>query len=167
MTPSLSDVARLVDLERYPIHALDGERCMRLVEDWKSELDRTGACNLHGFLTASGARELAAEAEVMMPMAYERTFTANFRYQDKADPEIPASGPASRFWTRPPHIHFKAHARGYADLTTQMYFAGEPLNESDRLFRSHSRAEQEQCVVSFHTVQNAQVGLFNLTLKKI
>ncbi len=99
MTPSLSDVARMVDLERYPIHALDGERCESLVEGWKSELDRTGACNLHGFLTASGARELAVEAEAMMPMAYERTFTANFRYQDKADPEIPASGPASRFWT--------------------------------------------------------------------
>ncbi len=79
----------------------------------------------------------------------------------------PGAYPASRFWTRPPHIHFKAHARGYADLTTQMYFAGEPLNENDRLFRSHSRAEQEQCVVSFHTVQNVQVGLFNLTLKKI
>lgn len=79
----------------------------------------------------------------------------------------PGSYPASWFWTRPPHIHFKAHARGYADLTTQMYFAGEPLNENDRLFREHSRAEQEQCVVSFHSVQNERIGRFNLTLKKI
>ena len=66
---------------------------------WRRELDRTGACNLQDFLTPAGARELAAEAEAMLPQAYERTFTVNFRYRDQVDPDLPASHPERRFWT--------------------------------------------------------------------
>lgn len=77
----------------------------------------------------------------------------------------PGSYPASRFWTRPPHIHFTVHAHGHSELTTQMYFAGEPLNRKDRLFREHPPEEQAQCLVSFHKIKNVPVGIFNLTLK--
>ena len=36
-------------------------------------------------------------------------------------------------WWRPPHIHFDI--TGHTDrLVTQMYFAGEPLNEKDKLY---------------------------------
>ena len=31
-------------------------------------------------------------------------------------------------WQRPPHIHFKVYRRGFEDLTTQLYFSGDPLN---------------------------------------
>jgi len=92
-------VERLINLERYPIHEIDGEHCTKLIAGWKKDLDKTGACNLDGFLSAVGTQELAAEAEAMMPLAYERTFTANFRYNNKADPELPASHPEHRFWT--------------------------------------------------------------------
>jgi len=34
------------------------------------------------------------------------------------------------------HIHVKVQARGGAELTTQLYFPGEPKNRSDSLFRS-------------------------------
>lgn len=37
-------------------------------------------------------------------------------------------------WVRPPHIHFKVARRGHHDLTTQMFFEGEPLNDVDHLF---------------------------------
>jgi protocatechuate 3,4-dioxygenase, beta subunit len=37
--------------------------------------------------------------------------------------------------SRPPHIHVGI-AGGKAELTTQIYFPGEPLNERDGLFRS-------------------------------
>lgn len=77
----------------------------------------------------------------------------------------PGSYPASWFWTRPPHIHFTVRARGHSELTTQMYFAGEPLNRKDQLFRQHPPEEQAQCLVSFRTVKNIPVGIFNLTLK--
>ena len=60
MKMPLPDVASLVDLDRYPIHDIDGERCTGLIENWKADLERTGACNLEGFLTPAGTRELAA-----------------------------------------------------------------------------------------------------------
>lgn len=37
-------------------------------------------------------------------------------------------------WQRPPHIHFRVAKRGMRELTTQMYFANEPLNEIDKLY---------------------------------
>lgn len=45
----------------------------------------------------------------------------------------PGAYPATSDWSRPPHIHFKVSRRGYKDLTTQMYFEGEPLNDADAL----------------------------------
>lgn len=88
---SIPEAARVVDLERHPIHRLDSPQGAALVAGWRRELDRTGACNLQDFLTRAGARELAAEAEAMLPQAYERTFTVNFRYRDQVDPDLPAS----------------------------------------------------------------------------
>ena len=40
-------------------------------------------------------------------------------------------------WSRPPHIHFEIKGRA-SRLVTQMYFAGEALNEKDKLFTSAS-----------------------------
>ena len=48
---SIPEAARVVDLERYPIHQLDSPQGAALVAGWRRELDRTGACNLQDFLT--------------------------------------------------------------------------------------------------------------------
>lgn len=77
----------------------------------------------------------------------------------------PGSYPVSWFWTRPPHIHFKVFSRSHQDLTTQMYFAGEPLNDKDRLLQEHPREEQLKCIVPFRQTEREMAGLFNLTLK--
>ena len=45
----------------------------------------------------------------------------------------PGAYPVSADWSRPPHIHFKVSRRGYREITTQMYFDGEPLNDIDHL----------------------------------
>ena len=39
-------VARLIDLERYPVNDLQDARCATLIQRWREELDSTGACNL-------------------------------------------------------------------------------------------------------------------------
>ena len=49
----------------------------------------------------------------------------------------PGSYPASWFWTRPPHIHFTVLSPKHTELTTQMYFSDEPLNNKDRLLQNH------------------------------
>lgn len=56
---------------------------------------------------------------------------------------IPGAYPAEDGWTRPPHIHFKVSKRGFVELTTQMYFPNQELNDVDRLLQSNSPAEQK------------------------
>ena len=43
-------------------------------------------------------------------------------------------------WLRPPHIHFEIKGRA-SRLVTQMYFAGEALNEKDKLYASSGGKE--------------------------
>jgi protocatechuate 3,4-dioxygenase beta subunit len=52
----------------------------------------------------------------------------------------PAAYPASADWVRPPHIHFQITTKANW-FVTQMYFAGEPLNEKDSLLASASNKE--------------------------
>jgi protocatechuate 3,4-dioxygenase beta subunit len=61
----------------------------------------------------------------------------------------PGAYAASRSWQRPPHIHFKVRGAGVEDLTTQMYFAGNPLNGGDRILQALSATEQRRVVVPF------------------
>ncbi|MBI5586663.1 MAG: hypothetical protein HY892_22870 [Deltaproteobacteria bacterium] len=56
----------------------------------------------------------------------------------------PAPYPVSEGWIRPPHIHFKV-STGSSLLVTQMYFAGEPLNEKDRIFKT---AEDKESLIT-------------------
>ena len=76
----------------------------------------------------------------------------------------------SGVWSRPPHIHFKVARRGYHELTTQMYFAGDPLNESDRLLQQHSPKEQAMLVVDFAPATgqpDVQAGRFELVIRRV
>lgn len=45
----------------------------------------------------------------------------------------PGAYPVTNDWSRPPHIHFKVSRRGFREITTQMYFEGEALNDVDQL----------------------------------
>jgi protocatechuate 3,4-dioxygenase beta subunit len=47
---------------------------------------------------------------------------------------------------RTPHIHFAVAAPGRRELVTQMFVAGEPLNERDGLYRSLRKPEQRAAV---------------------
>ena len=98
-TEWLPEVASLVDLHRYPIHDLDGARTRALTAAWREQFERTGACNLQGFVTPAGAAELATEAEALMPGAYRKTFTRNCLCEFEDDPSRPPDHPGRRFWT--------------------------------------------------------------------
>lgn len=56
---------------------------------------------------------------------------------------FPGAYPASSNWIRPPHIHFKLTKDGYQELTTQMYFPEEPLNDKDKLLNRKSDQEKK------------------------
>jgi len=81
----------------------------------------------------------------------------------------PGAYPVEDGWSRPPHIHFKVARRGFHELTTQMYFAGEALNDTDRLLQSLSQAQRDMLVVAFHSEDghDHRAGLFDIVLARI
>ena len=93
------EIAQLVELDRYPIHDAEAPETKAMFSAWADEFQRTGACNLRGFLTEEGAKLLAAEAQAMQSVAYHRTWTVNFLFQNAAEPSLPADHPARRFTT--------------------------------------------------------------------
>lgn len=79
----------------------------------------------------------------------------------------PGAYPVMDGWSRPPHIHFKVARRGFHELTTQMYFAGDPLNDVDRLLQSVPETERGMLVVDFGGQDGVQSGVFNIVLKSV
>ena len=67
-------------------------------------------------------------------------------------------------WTRPPHIHYKVSRRGFHELTTQMYFEGESLNDTDALLNAVAEEERGRLIVGFSD-DDTPVGKFNVVLK--
>lgn len=91
------------------------------------------------------------------------------RYQFKTI--LPPPYPAGLFWTRPAHIHFKVHGRDrhMRELTTQMYFSGDPYLEKDHIFRAIPPAERGRVIVDVQNAgpeleSGAKVCRFDLTL---
>jgi protocatechuate 3,4-dioxygenase beta subunit len=76
---------------------------------------------------------------------------------------IPGAYPADLDWDRPPHIHFKISKLGYRELTTQLYFAGQPLNDRDLILLDLAPADRERVIVSFA----GGVGKFDITLRRV
>ncbi len=69
-------------------------------------------------------------------------------------------------WSRPPHIHYKVSKKGYEELTTQMYFPGEPLNEVDSLILRKSPAEREM-MISRLSRSKADTYEYTIVLNKV
>lgn len=79
----------------------------------------------------------------------------------------PGAYPASSDWWRPPHVHYKVHKRGYLELTTQLYFAGEAYNAEDKILQRLPKADQEKVVCPIVLSSDGQkVVTFNLALEK-
>ncbi|MBV1930541.1 MAG: hypothetical protein KUG71_02390 [Porticoccaceae bacterium] len=79
---------------------------------------------------------------------------------------MPGAYPAAPGWQRPPHIHFKVSSAGYESLTTQMYFAGQPLNNLDHLLRRKRKEDQVRMIAS-RLADNPQTFLHQLVLQQL
>lgn len=82
---------------------------------------------------------------------------------------VPGNYEAGEGWIRPSHIHYKVLKRGYSELTTQMYFAGNRHNGADRILSRLAPDEQDQVIIEFRNQAGFDVptGEFNITLEKI
>jgi alkylated DNA repair dioxygenase AlkB len=93
-TRTLVDPA-VVDLVRYPIDDLDSAEGRALVERCRSELTRSGAAILLGFLTPEATAEMVAIAGAVADQAWvsDEPHTVYF---EPADPDVAASHPRRR-----------------------------------------------------------------------
>lgn len=78
---------------------------------------------------------------------------------------VPGTYLAARDWRRPPHLHFKIAAPTGAQVTTQTYFGGHPLNAKDGILQALSPAQQQRVVIDFKAALNgAQAGTVDFYL---
>ncbi|MEE9204257.1 MAG: protocatechuate 3,4-dioxygenase [Nitrospirales bacterium] len=59
----------------------------------------------------------------------------------------PGQYPAGPDWIRPSHVHVKVHTAGLPELTTQMYFAGDPYHERDYILNDLPQHERNRVIV--------------------
>jgi protocatechuate 3,4-dioxygenase beta subunit len=78
---------------------------------------------------------------------------------------VPGSYPASKDWSRPPHIHFKVSKLGYVELITQMYFPGEKLNDTDKLLQRVPEPERASLIAK-HIPGEIDTYEFKIVLEK-
>lgn len=83
---------------------------------------------------------------------------------------MPGAYPAAQDWDRPPHIHFRVAKRGYMELITQMYFAGHPLNDVDKILDRIPRDRAQDVIVQFDAnplEPSTLIGVFDISIEKI
>jgi protocatechuate 3,4-dioxygenase beta subunit len=76
--------------------------------------------------------------------------------------------PDERLGYRTPHIHFRVSRRGFRELSTQMYFAGESLNAADIVLQAVPQSERPLLVITAARTgpQDPPVYQFDLTIAR-
>ena len=69
-TKSVTEVADLVDLERYPVLSPDSDVYRAVVDEGRRQLRERGAAELEGFVSPAGVAELVRDAESLTPRAH-------------------------------------------------------------------------------------------------
>ncbi|MSP82931.1 MAG: hypothetical protein EXQ94_08360 [Alphaproteobacteria bacterium] len=88
---------RFADLDRFPVHDLDGPRGRALLADCQTGLATQGAANLPAFLSTESVASLAAEARALETLAYAKNTRRN-AYFTPDDPSLPQDHPLRRFF---------------------------------------------------------------------
>jgi len=85
-----------VDLERFPIHRLDGGAGQRLIEDCRRQLRADGCVVLKNFVPDAAIARLERETLELSPRAHYNRGETN-PYNSSGDPELPPEHPKNRF----------------------------------------------------------------------
>lgn len=65
------------------------------------------------------------------------------------------------------HIHFKVHLRGYYELTSQLYFKGEPGNQKDGIYKNLGKKGQDAVTVDFKNQDGELHGKFQIRMNAV
>ncbi len=131
--------ADLIDLERYPILDLSGDATRELTRHCRDQLDRTGACELPGFLKPDAVAMLVREGDSLAARAYHSVVTGT-PYLEAPDPSWPNDHPRKFF--EPTSVGVVAYDQFPADSPMRQLFEWDPFMEfiaaalkKDRLYR--------------------------------
>ena len=83
----------LVDLDRYPIHELEGSAAQALVTECRDALRSEGACRLDGFVRADAVERMADEAGDLAAAGYPNDAAHNCYFDDEIDESLPEDHP--------------------------------------------------------------------------
>src|SRR5215469_2563463 len=90
--PASTPPHELIDLARYPILDLKAPAAMALARRCRDQLDRTGACELPGFLKPEAVALLVREGDALSSVAYH-SVARGTPYLEPPDPRFPAHHP--------------------------------------------------------------------------
>jgi hypothetical protein len=129
----------LIDLERYPILDLGADTTRALTAHCREQLDKTGACELSGFLTPEAVEILVREADSLAARAYHSVVTGT-PYLAVPDASLPEDHPRKFFEAT--SVGVVAYDQFPADSVLRQLFEWDPLMEfiaaalnKDRLYR--------------------------------
>ncbi|MDH3695402.1 MAG: hypothetical protein OER96_12620 [Gammaproteobacteria bacterium] len=88
-------IEAIVDLERYPIDNLSGTGGVELLKRCQRDMEASGVCLLHGFLTSKAIELITAEASDSLPKAFFCHNTHNAYLKDDDD-SFPQDHPRRR-----------------------------------------------------------------------
>ena len=83
----------LVDLDRYPIHELEGSAAQALVTECRDALRSEGACRLDGFVRMDAVGQMADEAGDLAAAGYPNDAAHNCYFDDEIDESLPVDHP--------------------------------------------------------------------------
>ena len=89
----MSALADLVDLDRYPIHELEGSAAQALVAECREGLRTEGAVRLDAFVRADAVDRMAEEAGDIATQGYPNDAAHNCYFDDEIDESLPEDHP--------------------------------------------------------------------------
>ncbi len=129
----------LIDLRRYPIIDLKTDAARELTGHCRAQLDRTGACELPGFLTPAAIELLTREGDALSALAYHSESTGT-PYLEIPDRNLPEDHPrrildhTSVGVVAYDQFPSDSAMRLFYEWQPLMYFVGAALNK-ERLYR--------------------------------
>jgi hypothetical protein len=130
-----NDVLALIDLQRYPIHQLDGEAGADLLKRCRNQIDVHGWCSLDGFIRPDALLALTGEANQLLPGAESLTIKRTI-YGGKVDASVPEGDPRRREFTH--NALQLADDQLPAETLIQRLYRAEPLTEFIRRVQGKS-----------------------------
>ncbi len=124
MTETKFVVEKVINVAKYPIENPESGGYQSLLARCRQQLGSNGACELPGFLTDQGLKQLVTESQILSKKAYFNRLVGN-AYLEATDPELPEDHP--RRQTEPTSLGVIAYDEYPRDSLLRQIYELQPL----------------------------------------